>query len=325
VTQEDRLRGALYGKAIGDALGLPLEFMPRSAIRERVGNCPLEYRKVDRGETKWEAGDWSDDTEMALAILDAYLEDGHAKPVTVAQKFLDWATRDGRGMGTHTWNVLSDSVFLLDPFAVSEQAWENSGRNSAPNGGVMRAAAVGLLRPGDAEWTIRKAWDTCKVTHFDPRCVAGSVAVAVATALLVRGETIPFAIAHAGRAGNQFHGDCGQWTLASLKDLHLDEGLTPGRLNRRAPIGYTWKCMGAGFWALRRFHEHPLRGATTAEKFEEVLTRVIMAGGDTDTNAAVAGALLGAAAGLSLLPRRLVQGLCKPERLEQRIQGLLSR
>ncbi len=85
--------------------------------------------------------------------------------------------------------------------------------------------------------------------------------------------------------------------------MRLDEGL----------IGHTLLCMEAGLWAM-----------TTPLGFEEALVRVVSAGGDTDTNGAVAGAVLGARYGFDAIPPRWLEGIPQRERLEKLAADLLA-
>ena len=334
----DRILGTLYGQAIGDALGLPAEFKSPNAIRElqkNWGNWPNAYAATGRSQYGWKAGEWSDDTEQAICLLDAYLngvKDGEAPdaPVSlfrVSDLFVKWAQENGKGMGNHTWNVLQDGLFLLDPHAVSADVWERSGRQSAPNGAVMRTAYMGIMRPHDLAWTAQEAASTAKTTHYDPRCVASAVAVSVTIAALVTGSTVPEAIQTGVRYGGKHHGDVAKYATMSLDELDLAEGLEPKQ--RRVPIGFTYKCMGAGFWALREFQrrDDEMHDDLWGDRFLNVLQKVILAGGDADTNGAVAGAMLGAVAGMQQMELShpwMIQGLVDKQQLDSRAVALFG-
>lgn len=306
--QDAKRLGAIFGQAIGDALGIHDEFKPARAIAASDRNR-LEYTQSPRMGEAWKPGEWSDDTEQALCILEAYNQDGALSPKTLAKNFRRWLEEDGRGCGHLTNVVLNHPQYLKDPLGVSHSAWEDSNRNSAPNGAVMRVSAVGVLRPWDLDWTERAAVTSALVTHWDPRCVASAVAVATAVACLVEGDLISDAIHEAARRARSYHHEVEGFMYMSLEDLKLDEGM--GEI-RRPPIGYTYKCLGAGFYALQMLD---LSSATPREAFENALDQILAAGGDVDTNAAVAGALLGAAIGVGSLPPNLVHGLVHKERI----------
>jgi ADP-ribosylglycohydrolase len=96
----------------------------------------------------------------------------------------------------------------------------------------------------------------------------------------------------------------------SLEVFDLDEGLNPKETNK---IGFTLKAMGAGFWALKH-----------AVSYRDGILQVIHEGGDADTNAAVAGALLGARYGLKGIPNELVLDLQGGSAMEERATRLYA-
>lgn len=335
-----KLRGVVYGQAVGDALGLPVEFQSAKAIRSRLQDWrdakgwPETYRATARTNYGWTAGEWSDDTEQAICLLDSYLEGIEAgqdpsHPIDVrivAKQSLHWAATNGRGMGNHTAKVLEHFLFPLEPLTAAQDVWEQSGRQAAPNGAVMRTAYVGVLRPWDIPWTAQEAARCAATTHADPRCQASAVAVSVAIAELVTGSSIAGAVASATREASVHDPEVHVWLGGqSLTDLRLDEGMdTHVRGNPFPPIGFTYKCLGAAFWAL--WHAQllsPLR-VSERERFAKSLTAVICAGGDTDTNGAVAGALLGAYLGEAGIPPLLLNGLQPKSELDRRIDAILT-
>jgi len=311
----------MFGQAIGDALGIPLEFKSAKAIAT-LDPDRLRYTETPRLGGAWKAGEWSDDTAQALCILSAFVHDGGLGAKTLAAYFHRWLHEDGRGCGGHTILILNHPQFRKDPIGVSHAGWDESGRWAAPNGAVMRVSAVGVLRPWDLNWTERAAVLSAQVTHYDPRCVASSVAVAIAVASLVRGDSIPNAIQEAERRAASYHHEAANYMRMSLEELKLDEGM--GEV-KRPPIGYTYKCLGAGFWALRNMERDITVGAADpTDAWATNMDAVLAAGGDVDTNAAVAGALMGAYTGVSKLPPDLVHGLIHKEALLMAIKDVIN-
>jgi ADP-ribosylglycohydrolase len=321
--RKDRALGALFGQAIGDALGVHDEFKSAKAIVSKERNR-LEYVETTRLGNPWPAGEWSDDTEQALCILGAYVLDGHLSACTLAGKFRRWLIEDGRGCGGHTLHVLNHPQFLQDPIGVAHFEWDKSDRWAAPNGAVMRVSAVGILRPWDLNWTERAAVLSAQVTHYDPRCVASAVAVAIAVACLVEGSSIPDALGEASRRAVSYHHETVRFMIMDLEDLQLDEGMDDPEV-KRPPIGYTYKCLGASFYALRAFDKMPDQNkGAEPHPFGAVLDEILAAGGDVDTNAAVAGALMGAACGVGNLPPDLVHELVHKDRLIATFRAVLD-
>src|SRR3989344_9102669 len=259
---EDRILGTIYGQAIGDALGLPVEHRTREqverfATEQPSTGWPNSYIGTVRKDCSWKPGEWSDDTDQAICILQAYLkgvDEGKSSAELIdqrllAKEFLEWAALKGRGIGGHTRKVFENPKFLTDPVTASHEIWLASGRQVAPNGAVMRTSYAGILRPWDLGWTmLNSAW-AASTTHRDPRCVASAVAVSVAVAVLVSGASIQEAVSKAEEHAGVFYLDIKEWlSVGNLEELRLDE-----ILDGKPSFGYTFKCLGAAFWALREF------------------------------------------------------------------------
>ena len=306
---EDRRRGCLFGQAIGDALGAFYEF--DGALR------PDEKAQYKDTRTGFLAGEWTDDTEQALVLTRAFTKSGDDMDkavLLIADGFLKWLGADGRGCGNHTAKVLTDSLYSLHPLDISQAVWEDSGRKSAPNGSVMRVAGVAIVRPWDKFWTNQASSFSSQTTHYDYRCVGATVAAAMAMASLMRGEGIHKALAVGEHCAHEIDPRMDEWLKMSLEELDLG-----GKFK-----GFVGKCVGAGFWALREFQrqQDAMYDDLWPDRFEEILNDIIRQGGDIDTNAAVAGAMMGAHIGLSNLPKRLVDGLVKGSLLESICEAL---
>jgi len=305
-TIQDRRKGALYGQAIGDALGAPYEFghMVVGPKEDAV------YRDSPRGTFK--KGEFTDDTAQALILAKVLSATPDADILEIAQsiagEFINWLLTDGRGAGRLTVEVLTNPMFNVDPIAIAENYWVGSNRQAAPNGAVMRTAGMAIVKPWNPEWTIRMADLCCRVTHADPRCLASAVSVSCTIAALICGCSIPKAIEIGLARGSEYDPEIIKYASLDIKGLNLNEPHA---------IGYTYKTAGAGFWALKNYH---LYGG-----FADTLTKVIRGGGDTDTNAAVAGAMLGAGLGFDLMQETapgLIDGLQGKDALEDVMKNL---
>jgi ADP-ribosylglycohydrolase len=244
-------------------------------------------------------GDWTDDTDQLLLVLQSLLATGGTPNALdfarrlqswVKHGFPDLGDQNGSGLGKMTKQVVLNAEFLTKPSEVAESVWRRSGQNLAPNGAVMRAAVCGLPRFWDLDSVEATAAVLCRVTHFDDRCVASTVCVAVAAACALQGMAGAQAAEEGVRRGFRYVAaenleDYQRYTRAdiSLEDLQLDE---------QATIGYTLKCLACGLWGLR--HEG---------KFEHIISELVWCGGDADTNAVVCGALVGCRIGYSNLPQ----------------------
>ena len=292
----DKVYGVIFGQAIGDALGLGTEFMSRKEVLCHYPNGLSAYHQIiqDWHRKRWKPGEWTDDTDMMLCIANAMIEDQGIKPETVARNFKNWFRQEPMGIGRHTYNVLSIADYEKDPCRAAEIVWKLSQKNSAANGALMRTSVTGLLRKDVALYAEK----ICKLTHAVPRCIGSCVIVSELIHHLVwRNYELPFEdIVSIGKAYDSRIEP--YLTLAKEKSdislLLLDEDTS---------MGYTLKTLSAALWCL--YH---------ANDFTEGLLAIVNAGGDADTNAAVACSLLGAKYGFHSIPKNYVEMLlCKDE------------
>ena len=255
----------------------------------------------DHHRRRWEKGDWTDDTDMMLCIANAIIKDKGVNLSTIAQNFKDWACGTPMGIGANTYKVLMIGDYVEKPLDVSKKIWEMSRYHSAANGGLMRTSIVGLL-PNNVE---QSAADICRLTHYDPRCVGSCVIVSELIHAHVYGKPIPTydQMIAIGRKYDERINEYIQLSqCVDISSLDLQE---------EGSIGYTLKTLAAGIWAY--WH---------AETFLDGLLAVVRAGGDADTNAAVACAILGAKFGFNAIPSEYVEGLIYRDQLDDVIQGM---
>lgn len=294
----DRIAGVLWGQALGDALGLPAEHRSREWCEKKYPNGgPFRFERVERpsrGEV-FEAGAWSDDTDQALILVDSWLEHRAVNPQDIAARLLTWA-KTQKGMGSHTRKVLEHPDFATDPYRASRAVWVARDCQAAPNGAVMRSAVCGLFGKTPQE-TANIAADMAKVTHFDPRCGVSAVIVAVTVHHLIRGMRMDMAMASA-QAHAKAYGSMVVADSTIYHDLIKGGGV---RVDGDTQ-GYTFTTLGVATVHAELFALLQPRPEDTKSLFLLTLGKIIREGGDTDTNAAVTGALLGAAVGFDGLP-----------------------
>ncbi len=312
----DRIHGVLYGQAIGDALGLGAESLSKHDLSLYYPNGLNHYSQIiqDFHRLHWAVGEWTDDTDMMLCILDSILAKKTVDVLDIAFRLRRWA-QGGRGIGKTVYSVFSSPDFLRDPHAAAKRVWENSGRNAAPNGGVMRTSILGIWEYQSPEKIKYNAEQACKITHYDPRCVGSCVAVCLAISSLLRGASdIENLIQEVMAESVSYDSRIQEYFIKAIQEpldaLDLDDGLNRGEISQ---VGYTLKTLGAGFWALKN-----------ATSFADGILKIIHEGGDADTNAAVAGALLGARFGFSDIPHKWVEDIAYESRLRKKTARFLE-
>jgi ADP-ribosyl-[dinitrogen reductase] hydrolase len=298
--QLDRVVGALLGTAAGDALGAPYEFGPPRGPELEVAMT---------GGGVWEPGEWTDDTSMAIAITEvaatgADLRDEEALDAIV-QRWQEWM-RTAKDVGIQTRHVLRAAGSLgLNARTAHEAATalhERTGR-TAGNGSLMRTAPVALAYIDDESALVEAAQAVSELTHFDPE--AGDACVlwclAIRHAILTGGIDARIGLRHLPADRRD------KWAAR----LDAAENDQPADFPNN---GWVVTALQAAWSAIATTPvptDDPAAGVSRADHLRLALDAAVRCGNDTDTVAAIAGGLLGAAYGASAVPaewRRLLHG-----------------
>eukprot|EP00735_Rhodelphis_limneticus_P002474 TRINITY_DN1335_c0_g1::TRINITY_DN1335_c0_g1_i1::g.19941::m.19941 TRINITY_DN1335_c0_g1::TRINITY_DN1335_c0_g1_i1::g.19941 ORF type:complete len:567 (-),score=87.18,sp/Q9Z2V5/HDAC6_MOUSE/45.45/5e-21,ADP_ribosyl_GH/PF03747.9/1.2e+03,ADP_ribosyl_GH/PF03747.9/9.1e-59,zf-UBP/PF02148.14/9.5e-17,zf-UBP/PF02148.14/3.2e+03 TRINITY_DN1335_c0_g1_i1:73-1773(-) len=196
-TLRDRIKGAIYGQALGDAIGLGTEFMFKKEAAAYYPNRSLTFDNFerDRHRSRWAKGDWTDDTDQMILILDGLLvNSGKFSVLDFARRIKWWAShgypdlgdKGGMGIGMTVNNTINHRNFLDDPHSAAKDIWERTNRMLAANGAVMRTSILGIPNFPDPEAVHNQTRDCALITHADPRCVASCVTVTSAISYMLR-------------------------------------------------------------------------------------------------------------------------------------------
>jgi ADP-ribosylglycohydrolase len=181
----DRSRIALEGLSVGDAFG---EQWLHAGVAARA--AAHGQRAMPQTARSWP---WTDDTAMALSIVEVLAARGTVDPHELAGAFARrYAYEPGRGYGGGAHQVLAELVSGTG-YAVAARALFH-GQGSCGNGGAMRAAPVGAYFADDLDAVVAEAARSAAPTHAHADGVAGAVAVAVAAAAVWAGERDPRAL-----------------------------------------------------------------------------------------------------------------------------------
>jgi ADP-ribosyl-[dinitrogen reductase] hydrolase len=275
-----RAIGALVGSAVGDALGAPFEFGPPGAYRRRFA-APAPQppgEMVGGGAFGWEPGEFTDDTQMALALAESLLTNGGFEPADIWTRFRAWAAR-AKDVGVITRRALEHASFA----GAAQAAHDELGR-SAGNGGLMRATPIALFT---LDWARDAAMElACRqaaLTHADPAAGWGAAIGVELVRLGVHGGD-PFASLF------DIVGHVPADHRTRFAEM-LDPSWRPS--TTVLPNGTVWTCLAEA-----------VRAARSAGSFEDAVVAAIELGGDTDTVACVTGALAGAMFGIDAIPER---------------------
>jgi ADP-ribosylglycohydrolase/fructose-1,6-bisphosphatase/inositol monophosphatase family enzyme len=273
-TRLARAQGCLMGQVAGDSLGSLVEFKSRDTIARRY---PHGVRDLADGGT-WNtiAGQPTDDSELALALARSLVRERRFDPAAVRQAYRDWMASRPFDIGATT------RAGILGHPDVDSQA----------NGSLMRVSPIGIWAAGDPALAARLAREDSALTHPNPVCQEACAGFAAALAAGIAGADRPAMLDAALRHA-----------AGPARDA-LERG---ARGERVADVdtnqGWVLIALQNAFFQLLH-----------AQGAEEGLIATASAGGDTDTNAAIAGALLGAACGIPALPDRWINAVlaCRP-------------
>ena len=303
MTQRDRAIGALYGLAIGDALGMPTQLMSRTGIAERYGVID-RFRAADA----WHplagglpAGHITDDTEQALLLARLLIEGhGHVAPGIFARALVEWEdAMRARG----SLDLLGPSTKRAVRAVLDGEPLATAGRFGTTNGAAMRVTPVGILRTWQpTDIFVDLVAETSFVSHNTGVAIAGAAAVAAAVSAGIDGANLEGAVEAAVEAA-QIGAKRGYWIAAAdvASRIRLaidlaDPADVDGSLTRLYEIVgtslATQESVPAVFGILATFPDDPWSAVCSAASL----------GGDSDTVAAMAGAIGGALHGTAGFP-----------------------
>jgi len=298
VNIEARFVGCLLGVAIGDAFGMPVEGSPAEAIRMQYGTLADFQPSLAHG---LRAGQFTDDTKMMLMHAASIVATGHIDGDDLAHRFVAWLrSGDVRGIGRSTLQ----SIRRLERGI----HWRESGQMgefAAGNGVAMRIAPIGLFDCPHIERLKQDVHTAGAITHRNPEALAGGLAVAYAAARLATAETGPSTLIEETVA---FVGDC---------EVSRNVQRAQKLLESNAPASDALEALGTSGYVVHTVASAFYCFVHTPDNFKQTIIQAVMAGGDTDTTGAVAGALSGAYNGVQGIPTQWLEQVESRKRIEQ--------
>lgn len=302
----DSLIGCLFGQALGDALGYPVEGFASTECLDYLHSQVKPLWHSSAFDQRHPFGQYTDDTQMARELLASLIEfpEFNAEDYIARLRPL-FEKRLAIGPGIACMMAM-DNIARGIP-------WQSAGcpPPQAGNGTAMRAAPVGMIHRDNPTEMIRIARTQGWITHRDPRCDAGSVAIAGAVALAIGGKSDPKA----------FCDLLADWMKESHEEFASYVGELPNHLSippefaveliARAGKAADHVDMWPGIspfvipsvlWSLYSFLRTP------DDYFASIWTSIAV-GGDVDTTGAIVGAISGAYNGRSALPKHLLEQL----------------
>jgi ADP-ribosylglycohydrolase len=305
--------GCLLGLAVGDALGLPCENLsPRRARRL--------FPHLDRYQFFFRRGVFSDDTEHACLTGQALLRSGGAHTEfarALARGLRWWAAGLPAGTGRATARACAKLWLGSSP--------EHSGVFSAGNGPAMRAPILGVCFGAERERLKQFVRASTRITHTDPKAECGAIAVAWAAHLAADTRTAPppGPTTFAAEVRELIGAEPAAVKLLELLDAAV-KSLQTGRTTEefaagiglsRGVSGYMYHTVPVALYGWLRY----------SDDFRTAVQSAIRCGGDTDTTAAITGALVGARVGKAGIPQEWLRGIIDWPRSVRWVEGLAER
>ncbi|HYU30479.1 MAG TPA: ADP-ribosylglycohydrolase family protein [Gemmatimonadales bacterium] len=292
----------MLGLVAGNQLGVPTEHLGTAdAIRKAFPHGVVDLAPPPKNSP------YDDDAAMALLLGESLLASQGFDANDVARRWVKWMKVDGRGIGMTTRRALTLIDRGKEPFEAGRLANQENPGHAAGNGSVMRCIPVALRYHDDLDRLIRVSTQQAAITHADERCTWGAAAVNLAARELLHGN-IYFIDEVLHKMGDRA-------PRVLREAIHRvpreSEGDLP--IARAGEAGYVVHCIEIAFWFVT--HDRTL---------EDALIYLAQAGGDTDTNAAVAGALLGARYGEVSLPPRWMDQITGAEGIAQLAERLVA-
>lgn len=297
-----RACGALLGLVAGNQLGVPTEHLGTpQAIRQAFPNGVWDLHPPPKGSP------YDDDAAMALLLAESLAEQGDFDAADVAARWVRWMKSDGRGIGVTTRRALRLIERGTDPFVAGQQAREADPARAAGNGAVMRCIPVAIRYHDNVERLTRVSMQQAAITHADERCMWGATAVNLAARELLHGN-----IYFIEEVLHRLKDGAPRQLLNAIRRVPWEEQ-EDLPIARPGEAGFVVHCVEIALWF-----------ATHGRGLEDALVYLAQAGGDTDTNAAVAGALLGARDGETAIPPRWLAEIVGRDRIQRLAEQLLQ-
>ena len=314
--------GALLGLAVGDALGTTFEFEPIDQPPYPTLATSPAHDIFGRGPFNLEAGQVTDDTQMAICIARS-LATPRTSPdldtLDLATRYVAWF-QHAFDVGSQTSRALSAIENGTPVTQAGLHVWHASNRRPAGNGSLMRTAPIGVyFAASGTTAVIENALADSLITHADPRCALATAVfdVAIAHAIMSRSSSNPPSALDRGRAMVLAAREALPLAASKLRELFGDDpddltALTnavndlerdfdaafaaePGVYRVELDVHKT-----AGF--VRVAFRLALWHCTHTPSWRDAVVDTASRGGDADTNAAIVGALLGARDGVAAIP-----------------------
>jgi ADP-ribosyl-[dinitrogen reductase] hydrolase len=306
-TQQNSILGGLYGSLIGDALGVPVEFKPRTLRK----NDPVSSMR-GFGTHNQPAGTWSDDGSLLLCAAESLAEyDFDTKDM--GRRFVRWLDDGHWSAHGRVFDIGTATHRALDQIALGSPAEEAGGRSESSNGNgsLMRILPVPLASLScDLDTFCDRISRASAITHAHERSKLACVLHGLFVRALMNGDDP--AKAHAN-AASEFRLRYGSHAEFPHFSPLLNPDLASQPEHEIESSGYVLHTLIASMWCL-----------LTTNTFSECVLKAVNLGDDTDTTGCVAGGLAGVFYGTETIPGDWLKALPRQEALRDLFEKFVS-
>lgn len=306
----DRARGALVGLAVGDALGMPTQYFPREKIIERYGLIDDFYAGPADNELSngVPAGHVTDDTDQAVILGELLVEGGGSVDVLeFSRRLIAWETRM-RASGS--LDLLGPSTLKALTLVANGVSPDETGRWGDTNGAAMRITPVGIVvQVEPIAQLVDAAENANRVTHNTGVAIAGAAAIAAAVSSGIAGRDFDRSIESALAAAREGQRRGEYVAGADVADrIRWAIDLVQGRSIADA-LDLIYRLVGVGVATQEAVPAALAIASLFPDDAWDACRHAASLGGDCDTIAAMAGAVVGAHVGVSSVPDQILRKL----------------
>ena len=298
--QQDKITGSLQGLAVGDALGTTVEFARRDTV-------PPVTDIVGGGPFQLEAGQWTDDTSMALCIAASLTETDSYNPTDQLKRFVRWRDEGYMSSNGHCFDIGTQTSSGLYDYERTGEPYraETSSRNSG-NGSLMRLAPVPMAFSDNIKLAGELSADSSRTTHSSLECQEACGTYGQLIAGAINGSTKEELFAFAKELANTV-------TSSEIAEVLNGSYQTKTR-DQISSSGYVVDSLEAALWAF-----------ANSDDFEQGALLAVNLADDADTVGAIYGQLAGAYYGKSGIPERWIEKLHAAGMIENLAKQIASK
>ncbi len=307
--------GCLAGLALGDALGMPTEFLTPERIAAECGPLAgLVAAPAWHPHAALPFASTTDDTGQALALAGIYLQGQAMTAERVAQAIVAWADAEGPRLELYAGPSTRQALAALRQGADPRQA----GQKGTTNGAAMRIAPVGIVHAGDFPATLADTVEACLPTHGTTLAISAAAAVSYAVCEAMTEQATVDSVLAAARRGAVDGREQGAWVWTPLLEhrIALAVRLVRESADEAAAREALYRYVGVDIAVTETVPTAFGLVALSAGDPQRAVLHAAQLGGDTDTIGAIAGAVCGALSGIEAIDRNLLAKVEKANGLD---------